>query len=532
MEHILALDAGTGSIRAVLFDRTGKEISCSQSEWSHQANPLFPGSMDFDYVLNWKLVKECISECIEESNIDAASIKVVSATSMREAFVLYDREGKEIWACANVDARAYEEVTDLRERMPTLEQDTYMKTGQTFALSALPRLLWVKQKEPGLYEQAYKMSMINDWILYKLSGELQMDVSNGSSTGLIQLKEREWAGDVLAACHLKPDLLPPLNEAGTIIGSISEAVEDETKLKKGTLVVSGGGDAQMASVGCGAIFEGQTVISGGSFWQQEVNTKSPAPDSDARIRLNCHSVQKLYQIETITFNPGLVMRWFRDTFCEKEVEEAKETGQDPYELLEQKASVLEAGSCGVIPIFSDTMNYMSWRHASPSFINLPIDDKGNGKIAMFRALEENAALISYGNLCLIKKFTGFYPNEVIFVGGASKGSLWGQILADVLGIPVKVPCVKEAAALGTAIVAGVSAGFYPSLEKAVETVIAWDTTYTPDFEKHAIYQRLYKQWERVYKKQLELADTGLTRHMWKEPGFKRKERAGENGKGE
>ena len=173
----------------------------------------------------------------------------------------------------------------------------------------------------------------------------------------------------------------------------------------------------------------------------------------------------------------------------------KETGRDPYELLEESAKEVPVGANGIIPVFSDIMNYYSWRHAAPSFINLTLDPKFTGKKEMFKSLQENAALITLGNLKLIEEVTSSYPEEVIFVGGASKGKLWSQTLADVLGVRVKVPVVKESAALGTALYAGVGAGLYKTIQEAVENVVKWDRIHEPDHSNHSTYLKSTKSGE-------------------------------------
>lgn len=519
MEYILAFDAGTGSIRAVLFDKKGNQIGVSQVEWSHVTNEQYPGSMNFDCETNWRLVAGCVRDVFKETGVDPKEIKAISATSMREGIVLYDREGMEIWACANVDARASAEVKELKEIDSEIEHRIYQLSGQTFALGALPRLLWLKNHMPAVYEQAAVMTMINDWILYKLSGVLQVDPSNGCTTGIFDLKKRDWEKTAAEACGIKSNLLPPVHEAGTVIGNVTDEIAWMTGLEKGTPIVSGGGDAQMASVGVGAIEEGQTVVSGGSFWQQEVNVKQPLTDTEGRIRVNCHAVPELWQLETIAFFPGLVMRWFRDAFCDQEKEEGLASGRDPYEILEEKAKDVPVGSNGIMPIFSDTMNYRSWRHASPSLINLTLDPQKTGKKEIFKSLQENAALITLGNLKLIQDTTGFYPEEVIFAGGASKGKLWSQTLADVLGVPVKIPVIKEAAALGTALFAGIGAGVYENIHQAVESTVKMERTHMPNMENHTLYQKIYGNWRKVYGEQLRIADSGLTTHMWKAPGL-------------
>ncbi|MDN4074047.1 autoinducer-2 kinase [Fictibacillus terranigra] len=518
MDAILALDAGTGSIRAVVFDTKGKQLAMSQQEWDHPADPRFPGSMNFDVTENWRVTAECIRAAIQESGISPSCIKAISATSMREGFVLYNKEGKEIWACANVDSRASEEVSDLKQLRPFLEEDLYSLSGQTFALGALPRLLWIKKNQPEIYKETATITMLNDWLLYKLCGKLQADPSNGCTTGIFNIKKRCWDEQITKECQIKGNLFPPVHEAGTLLGHVTPGTAKITGLTEGTAVFSGGGDAQLASVGVGVVKEGQTLVSGGSFWQQEVNVALPVPHPEQRIRINCHVLSHLWQYETIVFFPGLVMRWFRDAFCTEEKKLAKELGRDPYELLEEQAAEVPVGSYGITPIFSDVMNFISWRHASPSFTNLSLDPERCGKKELFRAIEENAALVTLGNLKMIQGHTGYYPDEVIFAGGASKGKLWCQILSDVLGIRVKVPLVKEAAALGTAIVAGYGAGIYSTIEKAALEIVQWENIYEPNKENHALYAKVFEKWQAIYKEHLSLSDRGLTKHMWKAPG--------------
>lgn len=153
-KYLMAIDAGTGSVRAVLFDLEGNQLGCSQQEWEHAENPRYPGSMDFDWVHNWDLARSCIRDVITETGINPAEIGAVSTTCMREGIVLYDKDGNEIWACANVDARANDEVAELIHTYPGLEKELYLESGQSYALDALPRLLWVKNKLPEIYEKS------------------------------------------------------------------------------------------------------------------------------------------------------------------------------------------------------------------------------------------------------------------------------------------------------------------------------------------------------------------------------------------
>ena len=111
---LMAVDAGTGSVRAVLFSLESEQLGCVQQEWTHKEDPRYPGSMDFDWVHNWDLARGCIRGVIEQTGVDPHDIAAVSTTCMREGIVLYDKDGQEIWACANVDARSDDEVAQLR----------------------------------------------------------------------------------------------------------------------------------------------------------------------------------------------------------------------------------------------------------------------------------------------------------------------------------------------------------------------------------------------------------------------------------
>jgi len=513
----MAIDAGTGSVRAVIFDTQGNQISVAQQEWTHLEEEGVPNSMTFDTAKNWEITAACIRESIKLSGIRAEEIVALSATSMREGIVLYDAEGRELWAVANVDARAADEVKYLKENFDGIEEEFYALSGQTFALGALPRIMWLKNNKPEVYEKVASISMIGDWILAKLSGVIATDPSNGGTTGIFSLKERNWVSSMASKVGIKDDIFPLVLEVGTVMGSVSN---EESGLSSQTKVVMGGGDVQLGAAGLGVTKEGQVAILGGSFWQQVVNIKADvAPPADMGIRVNPHVVTGLSQAEGITFFSGLVMRWFRDAFCDMEKLEAKERGIDTYAVLEEKASEVPVGSYGIMPIFSDAMKYGKWYHASPSFLNLSIDPTVCNRASIFRALQENACIVSAINLKKIQEFTGIEIDEVVFAGGASKGALWSQILADVTGCRVKIPKVTEATALGAAMAAGVGAGAYGSLVEASEKLVSWERVYVPNLENFEKYKNIQEKWKEVYTEQLKLVDRGLTESMWKAPGL-------------
>lgn len=520
MSYLMAIDAGTGSIRAVVFDTKGKQLGVSQHEWTHLEEAGVAESMSFDYENNWPLVCSCIKGAIVDARINAQDIVALSATSMREGIVVYDAHGKELWAVANVDARADKEVRTLQENFPGIEEEFYALSGQTFALGALPRLQWLKNNRPKVYEKVANISMIGDWILAKLCGVIATDPSNGGTTGIFSLAKREWVCEMAQRIGLKADIFPKVLEVGTLMGNVSKEAATLTGLSSKTKVVMGGGDVQLGCAGLGVVEAGQVAVLGGSFWQQVVNIPSQTPPpKDMGIRVNPHVIKGLSQAEGITFFSGLVMRWFRDAFCDMEKLEAKERGIDVYTILEEKAAHVPVGSYGIMPIFSDTMKYSKWYHAAPSFLNLSLDAGKCNRASMFRSLQENAAIVSSINLDKIKEFSGIEIDEIVFAGGASRGTLWSQILADVTGCSVKIPKVSEATALGAAMAAGVGSGIYMSITDAAKALVVWDKVYEPNKANKKVYDEIKIKWQKAYEAQLKLVDDNITTSMWKAPGL-------------
>jgi len=517
MPHLLALDAGTGSGRAVIFDSAGNQLAASSREWQHLEEPGFPGSMTFDRDRNWDMLTEAVREVL--AAVPNAEILAISTTSMREGIVLYDDQDNELWACANVDARAVSEVRELRERDPSLERWAYLRSGQTFALGAPPRLLWLEKNAPDIYARAAKMAMLSDWIAVRLGAEIAVDPSNGGTTGLFNLETRDWDTELFSRLGLKLELAQtPVYETGSIIGKLGHRAAEETGLKAGIPIVMGGGDAQLGTIGVGANLAGEAAILGGSFWQQEVNLDRPLSDPTGRMRMNFAASPGMWQVEAIVFFPGIAARWFRDAFAPDLKEQAAANGVDAYDLLEEMASSVPAGSYGITPILSDAMDYSHWRHAAPSFLNFPLDPEKAHRGAFFRSLQENAALVTRANLMRISELTGSRIESAVFAGGASKGRLWPQIVADVLQIPLRIPIVKEATALGAALAAGVGAGIYGSMEEGARAVVRWERDVKPNPENADVYDDAFERWQKAYPVQLNLADRGVTRSMWRAPG--------------
>lgn len=231
-------------------------------------------------------------QALHNAGIDPEYIAAVSACSMREGIVLYNNEGTPIWACANVDARAAREVSELKElHNNTFENEVYRATGQTLALSAIPRLLWLAHHRSDIYRQASTITMISDWLAYMLSGELAVDPSNAGTTGLLDLTTRDWKPALLDMAGLRADILSPVKETGTLLGVVSSQAAELCGLKAGTRWSLRRRRATWL-LGLGVVRPAQTAVLGGTFWQQVVNLAAPVTDPEMNVRVNPHVIPR------------------------------------------------------------------------------------------------------------------------------------------------------------------------------------------------------------------------------------------------
>jgi autoinducer-2 kinase len=517
-EHrFLAIDAGTGSCRAVLIDSDGVQVSIAQREYSHPAVPGVPGSQSFDTSGNWRLICDCVREALASAPGGAQSVAAVSATSMREGMVLYDSSGREIWACPNADSRSIDEATELIASGAA--EEIYKRAGDWVSITAPARFLWIARHQPDVFASIAQVGMLGDWILTKLSGEFVTDPSLGSSSGMFELAERTWSDRVIEICGLDRSVFPLVVDPGTVIGSVTQTAAEDTGLRPGTPVVVGGADTQLALLGVGVTEPGAFTVVGGSFWQHTIVLSEPVIDPRRRLRTLCHTVPKRWMMEGIGFFCGIVMRWFRDAFCDSEVAEARREGVDPYVVLERKAALAPPGSNGVFGTFSNLMQADHWVHASPGFIGFDISDPSrSGRAECFRAIEESAAYVSRGHLQIIEELASLSVDGLILTGGAAKAKLWPQIVADTLGLPVQIPELKESTALGAAIYAGLGVGVFDDPTSAARQLNRIERTVEPQADASRTYADLYEQWAELYRRSLEISEAGLVRPMWRAAG--------------
>ena len=170
-EGLLAIDAGTGSARALLFDTEGKLLAQAAREWHHQPVDGHPGGTTFDTDQGWQAVVDSIRDVLAQ--VEDVRVLGIAPSSMREGFVLYDGAGKELWACPNTDGRARQEADDLvREG---IADEIYRLSGDWVSITAPARMRWIARHQPEVLQQARHLGMLSDWVATKLSGEYVTD---------------------------------------------------------------------------------------------------------------------------------------------------------------------------------------------------------------------------------------------------------------------------------------------------------------------------------------------------------------------
>lgn len=512
-QYIATIDCGSSNVRCIIFDmNTGDQISSASQDWYVPHNREIEGAYDFDDELNWKIVCGCIRKAA--AAVQAEEIKAVVAAGFRHGIFCLDKKtNKVLYGCFNMDSRMDTEY--LREK--GLEKTVFDCAGDWPTLHGLPRLLWIKRNKPEDFERMGKFMLVSDWVVYKLCGEIAMEPGDGSSTLLLDYRTRQWSPELRDKCGLPEEIFPKVVDAGTVLGTIGKTAEESTGLKQGTKVICGVADTQAGLVGVGAVKPGMSAIVGGTYWLDCHITDRPVSDPEYRTRLSCHSERGQWMYEGVGFYIGLIVRWFRDVFGVTEKQIGKDTGLDPYYLLDRLTLDVPAGSYGMQVLFSDIANQQNWRMCAPTFMGWDIlDPEKSHKGVFFKAILENACYQALGEYENIGNILGknHIPDEVIMSGGAAHSPVWCQILSDVLLKPVRVPAEREGTAIGAAIYAAVGTGMYSNTEEAVERLVHTKNIFEPDRKNHQVYMDEYARWKALYQNGLELLEQGLVKSMW------------------
>jgi xylulokinase len=394
------------------------------------------------------------------------------------------------------DRRAGEECEAVAER--TDPERLRVRTGCNIDPGHIaPKIAWLARHEPEIHRAAVAFAPPGSWVAWRAAGTLAVDPSNGSSTGVMDPRTRDWAPDACAAFEVDPARLPPVLRADAVLGPILAWLRDATGLDAGTLVVLGAGDEMAATLGAGVVEPGVVCDVLGTAEPVCAVVDEPAHDPTGLVELHPHADPDTWLLENPGWLSGGAYRWFRDELGGPETARAAESGADVYELLDDLAAGVPPGAGGVswVPALAGAMAPEWNAHARAGWFGLTA---AHGRAHLARALlEGNAAALR--DVIEAMAGAGHPAHEVVCVGGGARGRLLCELRAHVTGLPVSVPDDVETTARGAAMLAAAGAGLYPTVAAAGAAMACpRGEPVQPDPELRGLYDDLHRRHRRLY----------------------------------
>ncbi len=494
MEYLIGVDLGTSGTKTVLFDRRGSVIASSTVEY-----PLYQernGWAEQDPLDWWNAAAETIRNVLQKSGVNSSDVKGVGISGQMHGLVMLDHDGRVlrrsiIWC----DQRTAAECREITERLGAkrLLEITANPAMTGFTAS---KILWVRRHEPELYAKCAHILLPKDYVRYMLTGVFATEVSDASGMQLLDVKNRCWSEEVLEKLDIDPSLLGRVYESPEITGAITKEAGQLTGLAPGTPVVGGAGDNAAAAVGTGVIQDGRAFTTIGTSGVVFAHTDHFTQDPKGRVHTFCCAVPGAWHVMGVTQGAGLSLKWFRDNFCSAEKEAARGMGVDPYCLMDQQAAKSPIG-CNKLIYLPYLMGERT-PHADPDcrgvFFGL---SAMHTRQDMLRAVMEGVTYSQRDSLEILREM-GVHISDMAACGGGGTSPLWRQMLADVYNCPVKTVRSKEGPALGVAILAGVGAGLYPTVQAACEQMIESNPPQEPIAENVPEYEKFYQLYVSLY----------------------------------
>ncbi|MFT0847153.1 FGGY family carbohydrate kinase [Actinomycetaceae bacterium L2_0104] len=496
VEYVLGIDLGTSGARAGVYDRDGEVHGFGTASWE-TSHPK-PGWAEQDPDTWWRSTVEAVQNAVRESGVDPADIKALSMDATSCTVVSLDADDNVLRpAIMWMDVRSVEQaerVTDTKH--PALK---YCGHGPVSAEWGLPKSLWLKEREPDIYERTATLCDQTDWLVNRLSGRWTMSVSHAAGKYLYDRDTGGWpvalyraldAEDILA--KFPKDVL----QVGDVVGPILPEVADELGLSPEAIVVEGGIDAYFGAVGLGAAEPGRIALITGSSHVITGQLAKPIYAQGLWGAFTDATVPGYYTIDGGQAATGSLIEWFKRNLAGYSVAKAAQTGETVYEVLTEGARRVPIGCDGLLMLdhFQGNRAPYSDGRSRGMFWGLTLH---HTEAHMFRALLEG---ICFGTEAILElmRDQGVPLEEVIVSGGATKNDLWLQMHADVSNVRLVIPNVTDGPALGSAIVASVGLGLYPDIPSASRAMTSVSRVIEPNPEAHEAYQFSYQAYKDSY----------------------------------
>jgi len=485
MDYLLGIDVGTGGTRAVLVDHTGAIASSATCEHEPFASPRtgWAEQNPHDW---WKAAGSAIRAAL--ANVSDANVVCAGLAGQMHGAVLLD-ETDEVLRPALIwcDQRTQAQCDWLNSKLGK-RKIIELTCNPVLINFILTKLFWVRDNEPELWKHFRRMLLPKDYVRFRLSGEHAIDVAEASGTLMLDVAHRRWSEEMMSAAGLPMSTLPKVFESPDVCARISEAGAKHTGLKAGTPIVAGAGDQAGGAVGMGIVRAGTVSATIGTSGVVFAATDNPAMDPQGRVHTFCHAVPGRWHVMGVTQAAGLSLRWIRDLL--------KNSGELSYDQLTREAAQVPPGSDGVL--WAPYLMGERTPHLDPSAratLTGLAANHSRGHVA--RAVLEGVTFSLNDTFSLFDEMKVPVRN-VRLGGGGARSDLWRQIQADIYGYEIEILAAEEGAAYGAALLAGVGASWWASVEEACDAVVKVQKQVKPDASAVATMKQQYEKYRRLY----------------------------------
>lgn len=492
---IIGVDSSTSATKVIAFDMNGKILAMGANGY-----PLYhdkPGWVEQDPSDWWTAFVKGCKQVMSNPNVDPSKIAGLGLTHQRFTFVPVDDQVNPLRrAILWNDIRCAEQAAYAEKVVGS--KKIFERTGYPPGQWTLYKLLWLKDNEPELYERIYKLVLVQDYLIYKLTKNLVTLEGAGTMTGALDIsKPSQWATDIIDALGVRSDVwISKILPGGTVAGKVTKEAAAETGLPEGLPIVTGAGDQPCGTLGAGVILPGEIAINGGTSCTNEfVSNGLPARD-DVNYFIEISPSGEYIVENYIPSGGSALMNWYKDNFGYWEVTEAEKDGRSVYEIIYNQAGEAGTGNRGMmlVPYFQGANGPYWDLNARGMVVGM---SNQTGRPEMVRGIIEGLAYESRLEAEFMEKGTGTEVTRIKMYGGSAKSDYWNQIFCDVFNKPLTVPDTPETTSLGAAIAAAVGCGVFPDYQSCLKSMVRDKKSYSPEPKNVEIYDKYYN---RVYKK--------------------------------
>ena len=492
-EYLLGIDVGTYGVKSSLWTLDGRLVGAAKKEYgvSHP-QPMWA---EQDPEIWWQALRSTSREVIGIVGAGSANIRGIGISAFVPPLVPLDKNGNVLRpAILSFDQRSIQQAARLEREVG---REILEIAGNRIAPGAFSAtsMLWLKEKEPKIFEKVLKFVHANGYIAYRLTGKLSMDFSNASTTLLFDTAKKRWSEKLCDLIGVPIEKLPYAMGSWEVVGGLTSEAAEDLGLQREVPVVAGGNDSACSMLGAGVVEPGMVLESvGTSIIFAYVNDK---PIFDARVMNRCHVVPDRWFNLAGMSTPGASYRWFREEFGDLEKALAAKLNIDPYVLMDNEAERSPPGARGLIflPYLSGERSPI-WNPCARGVIFGLTLSHVRGDI--IRAILEGGAYAVRDNMEVFTE-RGLEIKEIRVTGGGAKSRLWRQIMADVLGVPLQVPLTVETAAFGAAILAGCGAGIYEDPRLTAKKLAKVKEAEKPRIKQHRLYTKHFELFKKIYE---------------------------------